>query len=186
MAGESIEKRLRRIVTADGPRGSGVLINAPPSVHLAGLFEIWRESLAMALDPLDGADRGPDAVVLTPPTGGVTVRWFIIEPHPPSVPDDELRAAVSRSFAKLDAADCLVPDGLDPTMHRTPSLDIVCLLSGSASLILDDDEILLAPGDVVVQRGTAHAWHAHGGPALFLAVLIDRRIASSNIDRESL
>jgi len=26
----------------------------------------------------------------------------------------------------------------------------------------------------VIQRGTHHAWTAHGGPALFLAVLIDR------------
>jgi hypothetical protein len=29
----------------------------------------------------------------------------------------------------------------------------------------------------VIQRGTAHAWEAHGGPALFLAVLIDRQLA---------
>jgi len=27
---------------------------------------------------------------------------------------------------------------------------------------------------VVIQRGTNHAWVAHGGPAMFLAVLIDR------------
>jgi len=26
----------------------------------------------------------------------------------------------------------------------------------------------------VIQRGTNHAWAAHGGPALLLAVLIDR------------
>jgi hypothetical protein len=30
---------------------------------------------------------------------------------------------------------------------------------------------------VVIQRGTNHAWEAHGGPALFLAVLIDRPLA---------
>jgi hypothetical protein len=35
-------------------------------------------------------------------------------------------------------------------------------------------ETRLRPGNVVIQRGTNHAWNAHGGPALFLAVLIDR------------
>jgi hypothetical protein len=35
----------------------------------------------------------------------------------------------------------------------------------------------LRPGNVVIQRGTNHAWQAHGGPALFLAVLIDRELA---------
>jgi hypothetical protein len=34
----------------------------------------------------------------------------------------------------------------------------------------------LCPGNVVVQRGTNHAWIAHGGTALFLAVLIDREL----------
>ena len=29
---------------------------------------------------------------------------------------------------------------------------------------------------VLIQRGTNHAWAAHGGPALFLAVLIDRAL----------
>jgi hypothetical protein len=28
----------------------------------------------------------------------------------------------------------------------------------------------------VIQRGTSHAWTAHGAPALFLAVLIDREM----------
>jgi hypothetical protein len=32
---------------------------------------------------------------------------------------------------------------------------------------------------VVIQRGTNHAWTAHGGPALFLAVLIDRDLKAA-------
>ena len=59
-------------------------------------------------------------------------------------------------------------------MHETPTLDIVCLLQGDVSLILEAGETRLKPGQVVIQRGTNHAWQAHGGPALLLAVLIDR------------
>jgi len=42
---------------------------------------------------------------------------------------------------------------------------------------LDQDEVELQPFDVVVQRGTNHAWVNHGSePALLIAVLIDSEI----------
>ena len=45
------------------------------------------------------------------------------------------------------------------------------------TLLLDDDEVQLKPFDVVVQRGTNHAWINNGSePALFIAVLIDANI----------
>jgi quercetin dioxygenase-like cupin family protein len=47
-------------------------------------------------------------------------------------------------------------------------------LQGDVSLILEAGETRIKPGQVVIQRGTNHAWVAHGGPALLLAVLIDR------------
>ena len=65
---------------------------------------------------------------------------------------------------------------LHPGMHETHSIDIICLLQGEASLLLESGETRLRPGNVVIQRGTNHAWKAHGGPALFLAVLIDREL----------
>jgi quercetin dioxygenase-like cupin family protein len=45
-------------------------------------------------------------------------------------------------------------------------------------LILDEDERLLGPGDVVVQRGTNHAWAcASDTPAVIVAVLLDKAFA---------
>jgi len=47
-----------------------------------------------------------------------------------------------------------------PHMHRTQSLDYGVVLSGELVMQLDDgSETRLKPGDVVVQRGTNHAWH---------------------------
>ncbi len=43
-------------------------------------------------------------------------------------------------------------------MHRTSTLDYVVVLQGEIVLVLDDSEVTLRPGDVVVQRGTDHAW----------------------------
>jgi len=42
-------------------------------------------------------------------------------------------------------------------------------------LVLDEEETVLKPGDVVIQRGTNHAWICKGSePALLVAVLIDK------------
>jgi len=65
-------------------------------------------------------------------------------------------------------------------MHRTETLDYAILLSGSCDLELDDGKVVhLSAGDVVVQRGTMHAWVNHGpGPCVFAFVLIDADPAS--------
>ena len=43
-------------------------------------------------------------------------------------------------------------------MHRTETVDYALVLEGEIYLVLDDSEVLLKAGDVVVQRGTDHAW----------------------------
>jgi len=43
-------------------------------------------------------------------------------------------------------------------MHRTKTLDYAVVIEGEVVLVLDDSEVILRQGDVVVQRGTDHAW----------------------------
>ena len=43
-------------------------------------------------------------------------------------------------------------------MHRTESIDYGIVLEGQIVLLLDDSEVVLEQGDMVVQRGTIHAW----------------------------
>jgi quercetin dioxygenase-like cupin family protein len=62
---------------------------------------------------------------------------------------------------------CIKPD----------TVDYIILLKGDVTLILDEEEIDLKPFDVVVQRGTNHAWVNNGkDPALLIAVLVDSKI----------
>jgi hypothetical protein len=53
--------------------------------------------------------------------------------------------------------------GKRTVMHRTRTLDYVIVIEGELALILDDSEVILKPGDVVVQRGTDHAWENRSG-----------------------
>ena len=62
-------------------------------------------------------------------------------------------------------------------MHKTKTIDYIILLDGDVTLLLDEDEVRLKPFNVVVQRGTNHAWVNNGDePALLIAVLIDSDI----------
>ena len=60
-------------------------------------------------------------------------------------------------------------------MHKTASVDYIVLVKGQVDLLLDAGEAKsLKPGDVVIQRGTNHAWVNTGAePALLVAVLAD-------------
>lgn len=61
-----------------------------------------------------------------------------------------------------------------PMMHKTQTLDYIIILSGELYLIMEEGETLLKPGDIVIQRGTNHAWSNRSNePCIQLALLID-------------
>ena len=174
---------MRRIITGDDAnRESLVIIDGQPSAingdpNVGGLFDIWHDKASGPLDPKQHADLGPERCVLSPSSGNVKVRWFVIPPKPPGVPDEALAAAARERFASFDAADHLTDQTKSPAMHRTETIDVICLLQGEVDLILDKSRTRVKPGQIVIQRGTSHGWEAIGAPALLLAVLIDRPLA---------
>ena len=61
-------------------------------------------------------------------------------------------------------------------MHRTRSIDYAVVLSGEIDMLLDDSEVHLKAGDVLVQQGTVHAWVNNGSePCRIAFVLIDAK-----------
>ena len=63
-----------------------------------------------------------------------------------------------------------IEDGDEPGFQRTDTTDFGVLLSGNIVAELDDGaEVLLSPGDVLVQNGTRHRWRVVGdAPATML------------------
>lgn len=172
---------MRRVITGEDKDGrSLVIVDGGPSgqigdPNLGGLFEIWHEAVGGQFDTRDATDRGEITPILSPGDGKVKVRWFVIAPTPEGAPPEILNSRVREVFASFGAEHELRDQNRHPGMHQTETIDIICLISGEASLVLDNEERRLKPGNIVIQRGTSHGWTAHGGPALFLAVLIDRR-----------
>lgn len=169
---------LRRVITANDNTGrSRILIDGPPAaVHdVAGLHEIWTDETAGHLDGAEGEDKGAGRPQLSPDTGGVKIRWFEVRPRPEGVPADDFGALVKSVFADIGSAHHQPDTTRHPAMHATPTLDAIILIRGRVRLLLDDDETIIEPGNVVIQRATNHAWEVLGDePALLVAVLIDR------------
>lgn len=178
----AFREAMRRVITGDDFSGqSVVVIDGGPSAfsgdpELGGLFEIWEDSTSGPLVPRDHTDLGTARAVLGPRPGNVQVRWFVVSPLPDDVPKSQLDTVVKSVFAGFDGDRHIVDQSRHSAMHETNSIDVVCLLQGDVSLILENGESRIKPGQVVIQRGTNHAWVAHGGPALLLAVLIDRPV----------
>ncbi|HUC49778.1 MAG TPA: cupin domain-containing protein [Xanthobacteraceae bacterium] len=72
-------------------------------------------------------------------------------------------------FAVID-----FPPGNKPHMHRTETIDYVIVLEGEIEMDMDDSTVKLKAGDIMVQRGTNHAWANRGNARARVAfVLID-------------
>ena len=172
---------MRRIITGHNSEGKSVVkIEGEPlrsvGEEVGGLFEIWNTDDG-SIDSTDSIDRTDIDIVLSPTPGGSKLRYFRINPTPEGIPAEMLEELAAQAFQSIGADHERVDTSRHPTMHKTKTIDYIILLEGDVTLLLDDDEVKLQPFDVVVQRGTNHAWINNGSePALFIAVLIDANI----------
>jgi len=170
---------IRRVVTGHNTQGKSIFIMDEESPHVFSRgtgSTVVRELWATRSSPADNCGN-EDAVGSTfrlppPPQGSV----FRIIDYPP---DAQRLAALARDRAAPDdgsgrhqALDRGSPR--HPGFHKTNSVDYAIVLSGEIYALMDEGEVLLKAGDVLIQRGTNHAWSNRSGqPARLAFVLID-------------
>ncbi len=139
--GKRMAASIRRVVTGHDEHGKSVVLSdGPPPQHHgmhgpavgADFVEIWNAPEPVPrLTSIPAAEPNERAFTIMPASGHLL---RIIEMYP-------------------------AKDGGSRTvMHRTSTLDYVVVIEGEVVLVLTDSEVVLKPGDVVVQRGTDHAW----------------------------
>ena len=169
---------MRRVVTGHDEEGKSIVVlDGPPAQSIGedvgGLFELWNTD-GNLINTKDRIDRADDEILLSPPKNGSKFRYFQINPTPEGVPMDILQNMAADAFEKIGASHHRIDTSKHPAMHKTDTIDYIILLEGDVTLILDKEEVVIKPHDVVVQRGTNHAWVNNGNnPALLIAVLID-------------
>ena len=176
-------KQIRRVVTGHDARGRAVVISDGPApfVHVNAVnpewysTDIWRTSETPApVVPAAGEPTlGPRRQM--PEKRGTVLR---INHFPPET--EEVRrmdpAASRVAFAALgnERAATFGRGGRHPLMHRTETIDYAIVLAGEITMLLDDVDVHLTAGDVVVQCGTNHAWsNRTAAPCIIAFVLID-------------
>jgi hypothetical protein len=139
---------VRRIVTGhDGAGKSMFLEIGEPAQHhhrTSGpvqFVELWNTNATPApiesIEPKEPNERLP--LRIPPDPGGTILRILDIYPG-------HLKHIAPRA------------DGGHPGMHRTETIDYGIMIEGEITMLLDDSEVTLRPGDVVIQRGTNHGW----------------------------
>lgn len=161
----------KAIVASSGPLPTAVEITAIPGTVF---HEVW--STAATPAPVDNAaDPTLGPLMLPPPKQGTRIRFVDI---PPDTAEFLAQGAgkMKDAFAQIgdEAASTVKAHSPHPLMHRTESVDYGIVIEGELTLVLDDSEVQLKPGSVVVQRGSNHAWaNRSGQPCRMLFVLVD-------------
>ena len=154
----------RAVTMADGP----VALTSLRSPNPAG--EMWVTS-QYPPDYSWKEDRAKTKVGLIPPANGTIFR---IVDFPPMKPEVEKMDMNTMMKVVGDHAPAKGVPPRHPMMHRTRSLDYAIIMSGEIDMLLDDTEIHMKAGDVLVQQGTNHAWVNRGTePCRIAFVLID-------------
>lgn len=131
----------RRVVTGHDANGKSVVLSdgSPPQRHPmqgpavgADFFEMWNVPKAVPVLTSNEAREPNEREFTIMPAAGHLLR--IIDIYPPAM------------------------GGKRTVMHRTKTLDYAVVIEGEVVLVLDDSEVVLKKSDVVVQRGTDHAW----------------------------
>jgi naringenin degradation protein FdeH len=170
---------VRRVVTGHNAAGRSAFILDGTSPHVfqrnvgsAVVTELWETTVSPA-DNGGSEDAIKRGFRLQPPKGGSVFR--IIE-YPP---DRERLAALRAEMAAPDDGSGRVAaadrgSARHPGFHKTSSIDYAIVLSGEIYALMDEGEVLLKTGDVLIQRGTNHAWSNRTDEPCYVAfVLID-------------
>jgi len=157
----------RRIVTGHDASDRAVIVqDAPPTrvVEIGGpggptFYEVWNTRQTPAVIDRQSGESAEEGLVLGPPERGTRIRVIDFPPE-----GDRIRnltgAEAAEKFGEMGGADAArsVAGAPHPLMHRTQTIDYGIVIEGELTLVLDDDETTVRTGDIVIQRGTSHAW----------------------------
>ena len=173
-------RNIRRVVTGHDATGKAIVLTDgnPPNITRSDVqddlsfYELWNTGenhivTAQTHEPTD------DHTDTAPPKGGTVIRVVDIPPEGQDGPkfDKEQAKKLFEAVGLGENAEHTVT-GRHPLMHRTESIDYGIVLEGQIVLLLDDSEVVLEVGDVVVQRGTIHAWTNRTGTIARMAFVL--------------
>ena len=177
---------IRRVVTGHDRNGKAIVISDGPCTSIRThpnrpghkSTDVWKTT-AMPV-PITNEEADPTLGLRDfVPAMGTKIRISVVPPEPEAF--KTLTPEQAREFFKEGGnaqASTFGQNNRHPFMHRTESVDYAVVLEGEITMLLDDQDVVLKAGDIVVQRGTNHAWSNRSGkPVKMLYILIDGKFA---------
>ena len=175
----ALSKEIRRVVTTVDKSGKAVVLLDGANPHTTvrpnrGVTSrlLWVTNQTPA-DISGTQDRAGIEIGIAPPRNGSVFRIIDI---PPITPETE---KLDKDHLHKQIGDHAPKKGLPPRhplMHRTRTVDYAIILHGEIDMLLDDSEIHLKAGDVLIQQGTNHAWVNRGTePCRIAFILVDSK-----------
>jgi mannose-6-phosphate isomerase-like protein (cupin superfamily) len=186
-------RAIRRVVTGHDKSGKAIILSdgAVPVVHSNPMrpgqlsYEVWKTSAMPIPLPADEPEPTGGKRQLHPVANGTVFRISEVPPESDAIRNltpEAARAAFAASNA--EEASTWGRGGRHPLMHRTETVDYAVVLEGEITLLLDEGEVMLKAGDVVIQRGTNHAWRNHTSkPTRMLYVLMDGKFDPGMVEQ---
>ncbi len=170
---------VRRVVTGHDESGKAVVLmdGAAPNVKqrkASGLFStlVWVTDETPA-DISGSTDRAAREIGVPPPPMGSVFRIVDFPPAGDASGVDNDAVLREMGIGRTRDGQGGAP-ARNPFTHRTRSIDYAVVMSGEIDVLLDDSEVRLKAGDVLIQQGTNHAWFNRGRENCRMAfVLID-------------
>ena len=177
------EGKIRRVITGHDANGKAVVLEdgLAPAVrtnpHRPGHIsvDLWKTSDSPVVIRREEPDPTSGPKQIHPPARGTVFRISEVPPETEATRNitPEQAQAAFRHMGN-EGASTFSQNQRHPFMHRTESVDYAVVLEGEITMLLDEAEVHLKTGDVVIQRGTNHAWSNRSGkPVKMLYVLID-------------
>ena len=170
-------KATRRVVTGHDKDGKAIVLSDGPAPNVKVRQTGITSTLLWATDesPADisgSADRAARESGVAPPKNGSILR--IVDFPPVTKEAVALGQAAMHKEMGLSHGAAGGAGARHAFTHRTKSIDYALVLEGEIDMLLDDSEIHLKGGDVLIQQGTNHAWVNSGTkPCRIAFVLID-------------
>jgi mannose-6-phosphate isomerase-like protein (cupin superfamily) len=167
---------IRRVVTTHDADGKAIVLSDGDAPNVRTRKEsgitatlLWTTDSMPAT--YSNADRGAVQIATAPPPGHSVLRVVEFPPEDPAHSADN--AAVLAEMGIVPSAGGRHATR-HPHMHATDSVDYAIVIEGEIDMLLDDSEVHLKAGDILVQQGTNHAWVNRGQrPCKIAFVLID-------------
>lgn len=135
--------RIRRVATGQNAAGKSYIAVD----ETVAIDDVWSTT---ADEPLGPAPDGEQRSDFSHPTG--ETRFFVAALPPSTDPKPDLTNRIG--------------------FHKTPGVAYCYVLNGEVMFLVDEEEVRLKAGDLIIERGTDHSWRNEGSEPVGLAIVL--------------